>query len=190
MNYPTAKFERWENKAGVPHAYDDTYYIQRERTVPWMEIGPSCDAVGLLLNLAAALQGPPWVVLYVLVLSRTGAHEVGRYQSPMFETLDALNDFVNQHKAFLEGDGRHNLWIATPYAPDGGQIVYDRHGVLYAYGPLDRFENILTARGFRPGPVTIPVPHAHHYHDEFDAQEVQIMATFNWVHSPLREGDE
>lgn len=88
--------------------------------------------------------------------------------------------------AFLEQDGRHHVWLASPE----NMLVYDRHQCIYAYGDLDAYERVLRARGFRPGQAELPVPHTHHYHAQFDDAEDEVMAYWAWRHSPLRDGDE
>jgi hypothetical protein len=70
-------------------------------------------------------------------------------------------------------------------------LVYDRHNVIYAYGPLDRFIAVLNSAGLTESKqVHFPSPHAHHYHPEFDADEKRILRTEEWTISPLRPGDE
>jgi hypothetical protein len=33
-------------------------------------------------------------------------------------------------------------------------------------------------------------PHQHHYRPEFERQAVELLAAFDWSHSPLRSEDE
>ena len=56
-------------------------------------------------------------------------------------------DFLRGFSRFLESDGRHHLWISS--VPDGATLVYDGHNILYAYGPLELYEQVLAARGMR-----------------------------------------
>ena len=75
-------------------------------------------------------------------------------------------------------------------SPGFGTIVYDRHNVLYAYGPLDKFVEVLQANGLKEGKVELPAPHWHGYHPEFDKAQSQVLSRLQWIHSPLRPGDD
>lgn len=88
---------------------------------------------------------------------RTG-HDPGRYRTPDNMEPEAARSFMMEFLEYLERDGRHNLWIMA--ASGRGLLAYDRHEILYAYGPLEGYEQILKRRGFRRGRVTIPVPTA------------------------------
>jgi hypothetical protein len=148
-------------------------------------IAPASNHVDLLLALAQCWRGPFWV-LYVLVVERGGG-QAGRYQTPEPLRFAALEAFLTEYQHFLEGDARHAVWVAS--AAGEGTLVYDRHNVIYAYGPLEQFEDVLTARHIRREPVEFPVPHSHHYRPEFDAAERRLLAAFDWIHTPLRAGD-
>ena len=70
-------------------------------------------------------------------------------------------------------------------------LVYDRHNVIYAYGPLERFIAALESEGLTESKeVRFPVPHAHHYHAEFDVDERSVLKNEEWTLSPLHPGDE
>ena len=172
--------------ADVEYHYPDVYDWERTTGPARLIIAPRTGHLELLRELAACWKEPSWV-LYVLAIPR-GAGEGGRYQCP--EPLDppALQAFLAEHREFLEGDGRHSLWVAS--IAGEGTVVYDRHNVLYAYGPLEAFEDILTKRGLRRAPVEFPVPHSHHYHNHHDASEARLLQAANWIYSPLRPGDE
>src|SRR5688500_1523560 len=170
----------------VEYHYPDVYDWERTTGPARLIIAPRSGHLDLLRDLVACWKEPSWL-LYVLAIPR-GEGEGGRYQSP--EPLDAtaLNDFLSKHRAFLEGDARHALWVAS--AAVEGTVVYDRPNVLYAYGPLEAFEDVLATRGLRRGPVEFPVPHTHHYYDFHDASEARLLQAFDWIYSPLREGDD
>ncbi len=115
---------------------------------------------GLLRELLPLLPEPLWV-LYVLVTPRSEA-AAGRYQSakphPRAEVLALLDRFEN----YFASDGRHNLWLA---APPAGQLVLDRHEVIYAYGPIAEIVARLKEKGFaevdddsRAGAALAPLP--------------------------------
>src|ERR1700679_3610896 len=86
-------------------------------------IAPARDQVEVLIRLLQAMSGPFWL-LYVLVVLR-GESELGRYQSPKPQTSDVEERFLRDFKAFLETDGRHNLWIASKTPSE--MLIYDRH---------------------------------------------------------------
>jgi hypothetical protein len=122
----------------------------------------------------------------VLVVSRLG-NEAGRYQSPEFGTKQELQDFLLEFKEFFETDGRHRIWIGA--TNNSGLLVYDQHHVIFAYGPIDRFERILENRGFREQPFSFPAPHCHNYHEDNDQHEKNIMDYCDWAIYPLDDND-
>jgi len=148
-------------------------------------IAPRSDYAQLLARLAERLE-PPFLLLYVLVVPRGGG-EPGRYQSDYSFSLPQLQHFLSDYSEFLEKDARHNLWVRS----DEGLLVYDRHNVIYAYGPLERFVAVLESAGLtESNEVRFPSPHAHHYDPKFDADEKRILHNEDWTISPLRPGDE
>lgn len=170
----------------VPFRYDDIYEVQQTTGGRRLVIAPQHDQASLIADLADSL-AEPYYLLYVLLVSRTGREE-GRYESANPLTARDLRDFLSVHAAFLENDGRHHFWIRS--IENEGLLVYDQHNVIYAYGPLDQFEQLLKRRGFRPGTVRFPAPHTHHYHASYDSAEDRLFADGEWFHSPLREQDE
>jgi hypothetical protein len=141
--------------------------------------------LSLLWKLAYLLT-PPFFVLYILHTSRCGNHLV-RYQSPAVQ-FDAVNGFMAEFGEFLTDDARHDLWLHSP-ASDA-TLVWDRHDLIYAYGPLEQFRAVLKndheeTRVFGP-----PDPHAHMYHARYDEAERRILGYFQWSRSPLLSGDE
>ncbi len=130
----------------------------------------------------------PFGVLYMLVVPRDETPP-GRFQSPELLSREQCLSFLHDFREFLEQDGRHNLWVAA--ADQSSLIVYDRHNVLYAYGPLAKFEEILRGNGFTENKeVRFPSPHTHHYHAVFDGQGTQLLTYWDWKVSPLRPSDE
>ena len=88
---------------------------------------------------------------------------------------------------FWDSDGRHNVWVRSS---DDGMLVYDRHNLIYAYGPLPRFESALRKLGYTTtASVTLNFVHQHSYHQEFDDLERQLTTRFGNRRSELREGD-
>ncbi|MFN3963088.1 MAG: hypothetical protein ACK4NQ_08945 [Fimbriimonadaceae bacterium] len=182
-----SKFMSYDmNIEGAPHDYGNVYYRvpagNRERLV----IGPSRNHVDLLLALAKTFPTQEFYVLYVLLVSKTGADQ-GRYQSPLFESHKELEDFFLKFRDFFEGDGRHHIWIGTP--SNEGLLVYDRHNVIYAYGPLAAYTHILASRGFLEQEFSFPVPHGHGY-PASGQPEQELFQYCQWQHHPLNSADE
>ena len=147
-------------------------------------IAPSGGHVELLIELSRCL-GEPFGILYVLVVGRSGGKRRdirarGRWRRE-------AEDFLRGFSRFLESDGRHHLWISS--VPDRATLVYDRHNILYAYGPLELYEQVLAARGMRQGAVVFPAPHSHHYNAELDEEEDRMMSVWPWKEFPLSEQD-
>jgi hypothetical protein len=70
-------------------------------------------------------------------------------------------------------------------------LIYDRHNVIYAYGPLDAFREVLAAEGLKEVPsVCFPSPHSHHYHQSLDSEEERLLQYWDWQRSPLKESDD
>lgn len=102
--------------------------------------------------------------------------------------FDSVAGFCRRFATFLESDGRHHLWISSPEA--GGTLVYDQHEWIWAYGDLPTYLDVLADLGLREGEIELPFPHAHQYHPENDADARALMEYWEWIHSPLRPGDE
>ena len=129
---------------------------------------------------------PPYFFLYVLHTSR-GEGEPGRYQSPALER-DEFNAFLDLYSSFWSGDGRHDVWAHSP--SENATVVWDRHNLIFAYGPLDRFASALRSMGFEEGNPNSSFPHQHHYRQEFDDDATAILSAINWSRSPLCPSDE
>ena len=107
-----------------------------------LRIGPSRGHVDLMIELVECIP-EPLRLLYILVMAR-GRDQSGRYEAASGMSFDDTEIFLKEFADFLQSDGRHHLWVASP---GFGTIVYDRHDVLYAYGPLDKFVGVLQAKG-------------------------------------------
>jgi hypothetical protein len=141
-----------------PYQYSNTF--ERELATDGQErllIGPSRGHVDVMIELIECLP-EPLRLLYILVVPRNGQHDAGRYEAARELSIDETASFIREFRDFLESDGRHHLWVANP---GHGTIVYDRHDVLYAYGSLNRFQDVLEANGFTEGKVEIPNIHWH-----------------------------
>jgi hypothetical protein len=128
----------------------------------------------------------PFQLLYVLHTTRTEA-DLGRYESPELDA-EAVQAFLDSFGRFLSEDSRHDFWIRSH--GDDATIVWDRHNLIYAYGPVDAFESVLRHLGLQAGaPPSIPDPHVHHYHPERDGDERAVLQAFDWHVKPLRDSD-
>jgi hypothetical protein len=128
----------------------------------------------------------PFHVLYVLHTPR-GEGEPGRYQASELDHR-SLEAFLKRFSAYFSCDARFDLWVHSPNG--NATLVWDRHNLIYAYGPLERFESSLLALGFQRQLPIVPFPHQHHYRQEFDQDAAGVLAFFDWVRSPLRPEDE
>jgi hypothetical protein len=150
-------------------------------------IAPAQGQTGILAALLKDMPGAFWV-LYVLVISR-GRGEPGRYQSPEAQTESAVGKFLYEFSDFLENDARHNLWIASESGPE--MLIYDRHNVIYAYGPSASWKLALAAKGFSEvSAIRFPSPHSHHYHQSLDSEEDRLLGYWDWHRTPLKSSDE
>jgi hypothetical protein len=140
----------------------------------------------LILSSLAACLSPPYVLLYILHTPR-GEGEPGRYQSPDL-TKAQLDGFLTRFGDYLRGDGRFDLWVHSP--EHDGTIVWDRHNLVFAYGPTGRFATALRGLGFTPGEPRIPSPHTHNYRAELDQDARALLADLSWTRSALRAEDE
>lgn len=137
-------------------------------------------------TLACGLE-PPLILLYVLHTPRV-EDAAGRYQSPPLE-LAEVESFLRRRADYLACDARFDLWAHSP--SQAATVVWDRHDVVFGYGPLDDYEVRLHALGFAPvSSLEIDVPHVHHYRSEFDADAQAVLADFDWHRTDLREEDE
>lgn len=173
--------------AGVdaPVVWPRVYRREPATTPSRLAIAVSHDACALLADLAQGL-GDRFFLLYVHVVPR-GPEPPGRYQSPLLQLADVCL-VLHEFTAMFEQDGRHHLWI---HAADGaGTLVYDRHDIVYAYGPLPTFEERLQRRGFVPGDFTLAIPHGHHYHARFDDSVRALLHRWDWHRTDLQPEDE
>jgi hypothetical protein len=169
-----------------PADFGDTFEVQQTTGAARLAIGPTQGFIGLMKSLLRDLEGP-YYLLYVLGVPRTGEHEPGRYQSPTDLDRFEVFRFLDQFTDFLEQDARHNIWVHS--IAEEATLVYDKHQIIYAYGPLERFQRVIQRR-MKPGEVGPNFPHAHLYHAEFVDDERRVRSAFEWIHSPLCDGDD
>lgn len=167
------------------YAYPNVWATEKTTGPDRLIIAPRSHYIRLLLALARCLE-EPFHLLYVLIVPRGGGEE-GRYASADSFTFDQLELFLHRHQGLLEQDGRNSIWIQSTSA----LLVYDKHNVIYAYGPLHDFKAVLRASGLDEAPeVRFPSPHSHRYHAQFDDDQAGILRDYQWVHSPLMPGDD
>lgn len=176
-----------------------TYAMDREGPIVWPDayrrepttgpdrlvIAPSTAPLDVMCELAEAI-GPEYFALYV---HQIGLDDLptGRFESPALELGD-VRELISEFGELLENDARHQFWIGA--TSNDGLLVYDEHGLIYAYGPLADFTESLQSRGLRPGEFRIPVPHAHHYHQKYTDDVRRLIAYWNWRHLELQPEDE
>jgi hypothetical protein len=166
--------------------YPDIFAVEKTSGPKRLVIAPSANHVSILLDLLQHMS-EPFGILYVLVVPRGGS-ETGRYEIANPVMREEVADFLKRFREFFENDGRHDIWVASVSV--SAQLVYDRHNVIYAYGPLLEFENVLLGRGLAKAEfVRFPSPHAHNYHAAFDQDERDVLRRWHWKQSPLRERD-
>ena len=171
----------------LPVRYSDIYAVEQTTGPDRLVIGPSGRHVEVLLSLAQVWQRD-YYVLYVLMVPRQGTREPGRYQSPGPLSFDQVATFCRKFAPFLEGDGRHHLWIGS--AVSAGLLIYDHHDWLYAYGDLSEYTRVLQSQGFTEGSIRLPSPHTHGYNARFDDVEDELINYCKWRYSPLQPGDD
>jgi hypothetical protein len=172
--------------ATVPYDYGNVFCRQPSGKGERLVIGPTADQIALLCELASDFPKHQYYVLYVLVLSH--AEREGRYQSPLIESYDDLELFLWTFQTFLEGDGRHHIWIAS--AISGDLLVYDQHDIVFAYGNIRTLEERLRTMGYREQEFWYPVPHFHAYPPANVRKEQELLEYYEWHWSELQEGDE
>jgi len=174
-----------ETGAELPYQHKNVWAQERTTGPDRLVIAPSSGQVDLLSKLSAVM-AEPYFLLYVLQVPRSEV-PAGRYQAPEPISRGQLTLFLRQFGDFLEGDGRHHFWIGST---DKSLLVYDRHQVLYAYGPLDKFKTVLYESGLQETTeVLLPDPHVHRYNQQFDRQAADLMNYWSWKPFPLQDSD-
>jgi hypothetical protein len=176
-----------QNGTTVPHDYGNIYYRQSIGDSERLVIGPTDSQIKLLDGLASTFPTHRYYVLYVLLLSHSGRRP-GRYESPLIENHEALQIFMWTFQNYFEGDARHHLWIASSDSSD--LLVYDQHDVIFGYGDLGTFENVLDTLGFKQSEFWFPSPHVHSYDPGNADTEDKLMSHFDWRFYDLQRGDE
>lgn len=166
-------------------SFPNLWDIEKTSEPARLIIAPESGHIDLIIELSRALP-EPFGILYVLVVPR-GGNEEGRYQSDAPAGRPAMEPFLSEFRDFFEKDARHHIWIFS--LPGRAMLVYDNHNVIYAYGELEKFKEVLDAKGFTQGGVNLPVPHVHLYNPTFDSEETRILSSAGWKKFPLLESD-
>ncbi len=184
------KFKALQNEAWIRPVFRNEFCLEKmDNGTDRICFTTANGQVNLLVALSNAM-AEPFYFLYVLLVSRRANHEPARYHSPEL-SREKLRSFLAYNANFFEQDARHNIWIHSP--TDKSTLVYDRHEIGYAYGPIESFKAILINNGSKEVQAVeqyTSVPHEHHFHAEFDDEEASVIQTFDWQKSPLREQDQ
>ena len=179
------KLDRWDGSDWVEHSHAPVFERSAPGTTPRLVVGvPAGDP--LVFERLVMHCAPPYQLLYVLHTPR-GEGAAGRYTSPEIDR-PGFRSFMDTFGEFIQRDARCDVWAHS--ASDRATIVWDRHQLIHAYGPLEQHETVLRTLGFQPGSPSIPSPHAHHYHAGSDAVAAQVLQAFDWSFSPLQPEDE
>ena len=143
---------------------------ERER----LRIGAGIGTLDLFRALAAPLREP----LFLLVVMRAPrVVEAGRWESIAL-THPELDRFLGRYGELFEEDARARLWVGEI---DGvGMLVLDEHDLIYAYGPLHTFEQVLREHGYTSGDPAVPSPHEHRYNHRYDELEQDLRRLWAW----------
>lgn len=178
--------------AGNSHAYlyPNQFAFDGTTGIDRLVIGAASKQIQLIIELGRGLP-EPFGALYVLLTPRV-APNAGRYVTDALVSWAETQAFLWAFRRYFQGDGRHNVWITA--SPDGlhhgGQLVYDSHNLIYAYGPIASYRRILQQAGFGEAEsVTVPFPHSHSFVKEFDSEERRILNYWSWRHLPLAPED-
>jgi hypothetical protein len=171
----------------VPYRYGNIFFREPLSSGDRLVIGPYDRHVELMLALAETWPTQQYYVLYVLLVSHSGAGE-GRYQSPPITSFEDLQAFFYTFDSFFESDGRHHVWIGS--TANEGLLVYDQHNVIFAYGDVSSYEAVLASRDFTEREFWFPAPHCHSFPPPNVQQEEEVLSYFTWEKFPLQDGDE
>ena len=168
----------------IEHAFEPQYLLPARGEHPRIIAAVPSGGCEPFEGLVACIT-PPYFILYVLHTPR-GEGEPGRYQSPPVSVTE-FAAFMARFGSYLATDARFDLWVHSP--TDSATVVWDRHNLLFAYGPLLRFEEALCRMGFASGACAVPAPHQHHYHAANDEAAAELLTWCEWNRSPLRAED-
>jgi hypothetical protein len=159
---------------GAPYRHPSVWLREPTEERERLRVGTGIGTLSLFHALAAILREP---LFLVVVMRVPRVVEAGRWESiPL--THPELERFTNRYGELFEEDARAQLWVGEI---DGvGLLVLDEHDLIYAYGPLHKFEQVLRERGFTKGDPEVPQPHEHHYNKQFDDLERDLRRLWPW----------
>ena len=177
----------WKPEDPKPYRYSGIWSREKTSGPERLVIAPASGQIALIKDLTA-LMAEPFGILYVLTVPRTEAG-AGRYQCPEPITRRDAEVFLNRFEQFFENDGRHHVWFSSVSTSD--LFVYDNHNVIYAYGQLGAFEDVLRHHGLKLADIVrFPDPHIHNYNPLFDNDEEALLRYWDWKYLPLQETDD
>jgi hypothetical protein len=180
------KLAMLEGDKHVPLNYKKEYKFEAlDGGIKRLVVALPLELKDILVDFFKSISGP-YFVLYVLHTSR-GEGDNGRYQSPALTAQD-LDDFLSKYIDYLTLDSRFDLWVHSPNT--GATFVYDRHSILYCYGPEEPYQKVLERYSFSEGKPTLDFPHVHYYHSELDLMAKNILSEYDWSWAPLQAQDE
>ncbi len=176
----TSKLGAWDPVKGwVPMTYKDCFVKQSISGVNRILMANQGSSIDLLNHLLV-FYPEPYRLAYLLVTPPEGFQPM-KYE---VEGLSAtqVKQFLNQYRAFLEGDARHHIWI---HSASGGTLICDEHDWIYAYGSQEQIETHLVSQGFESEMPEIPFPHLHNESSSNDAVMRELLAHFEWKAQPV-----
>ena len=164
----------FEVGGGAPYRHPAVWLREPTDERERLRIGAGIGTLSLFRELAAVLREP----LFLLVVMRVPrVVDAGRWESiPL--THPELERFTRRYGELFEEDARAQLWVGEI---DGvGLLVLDEHDLIYAYGPLHKFEQVLRERDYLKGDPQVPQPHEHHYYKQYDELESDLRRLWAW----------
>ena len=165
--------------------YGNTFQREYTGDQERLLVAPQSHPIALLIELSRLLP-EPLRILYVLLLSRTGMHEAGRYQSQLFDRFADVEAVINDYQ---------------PISRTTDAIICGlcrRAGVSSTISTMscmfmtfwDEAEELLRRLGMRPEEekIAFPTPHSHHYHAVYDIIESDLLRNRDWTRFPLVDG--
>lgn len=144
----------------------------------------SKDPFQTFVDVVAQLDGP--VRMLVVLHTPREKDRGGRYESPDRSIESALG-FLHRFRAAFERDARADVWIISQSSLRSA--AYEKHDRIFVCDPPPEFEANLVRKGFRRGLRELPLPHTHHYREEFDVDFLTMFDDLEWTWSPLEPGD-
>jgi hypothetical protein len=186
QNYKFGTIQDEHNPNGEKYSYTNLWDIQKKNGSERLIIAPTSGHVDLIIELSQILP-EPFGILYILVVPR-GGNEGGRYENAQPASRSEMEAFLHSFRDFFENDARHHIWIAS--MPGKAMLVYDNHNVIYAYGEIQKYKQVLVSKGMTQGRVSFPVLHGHFYNQNYDTEETRVLSCMEWKQFPLAKSDE